>query len=120
MTPRSPIPKGTKTRIRHAASSCFMDETTEVLVVQIFAVHLEGGTEHVHIASVKWLNPTTAKQGMNDRASMVAWLREKGNRAYVCDGLSIVNVGVVEDNPPYIRTYADKKWTNNLLSLPNF
>jgi hypothetical protein len=89
-------------------------------MVQIFAVHLEGGEDHVHIASVKWLNPVTAKQDKSTRSEMVGWLRKADNRAYVCDGRSIVDVGVVEGTPPYIRTYADKRWTNNLLSLPRF
>lgn len=89
-------------------------------MVQIFAIHLEGGTQHVHIASVKWMNPSSAKQGTSSRSEMVEWLRKAANRAYVCDGSSIVDVGVVEADPPYIRTYADKKWTNNLLSLPTY
>lgn len=29
-------------------------------------------------------------------------------------------VGVVNANPPYIRTYADKGWTDNLLYLPRY
>lgn len=89
-------------------------------MVQIFAVHLEGGTDNVHIASVKWLNPATAEQATGSRATMVDWLRKAGTRAYVCDGKSIVDVGVVEGTPPFIRTHADKRWNNNLLALPRF
>jgi uncharacterized protein DUF3892 len=81
---------------------------------------MEGGEGHEHIALVKWLNPSKGEPGESSRSTMVDWLRKDGNRAYVCDGRSIVDIGVVEANPPYIRTYADKKWTNNLLSLPRF
>jgi hypothetical protein len=35
-------------------------------------------------------------------------------KAYV----TTVRVGAVDADPPYIRTYADADWTNNLLSLP--
>lgn len=90
-------------------------------MIQVFAVHMEGGDEHPHIASVKWLNPGTAKLGTASRWGMVDWLEEgDSHRAYVCDGRSIVEIGVVKGSPSYIRTHADRKWTNNLLSLPRF
>ena len=31
-----------------------------------------------------------------------------------------MSVGVVDANPPYIRTHADGVWTDNLLALPRF
>jgi hypothetical protein len=31
-----------------------------------------------------------------------------------------VNVGVVNATPPYIKTYADEVWTDNLLALPRY
>ena len=88
-------------------------------MIQVFAISLAGGDSHEHIAEVRWLNPSTGKQGTSTRSAMVTWLR-KENRAYVCDGRSIVDIGVVDANPPYIRTYADRRWTNNLLSLPRY
>jgi hypothetical protein len=33
---------------------------------------------------------------------------------------SDVAVGVVDASPPYIRTYADGNWTDNLLALPRY
>ena len=51
-------------------------------------------------------------------AEIVANIQSKTDTFYVADGNgNRANVGVVEANPPYIRTYADKEWTNNLLSL---
>jgi hypothetical protein len=51
-------------------------------------------------------------------AEVVAFIRNQTNSFYVVDGKgNRANVGVVEAHPPYIRTYADKVWTDNLLSL---
>jgi hypothetical protein len=80
---------------------------------------VSGSKRHEHISAVKWYNPKDGNVDSSTVATMVTWLR-KGNRAYVCDGYNIVEVGVVEANPPYIRTHADKKWTDNLLALPAF
>lgn len=44
---------------------------------------------------------------------------DKGNAVYV-HGSPDAQVGVVRATPPYLRTYADGNWTNNLLSLPHF
>jgi hypothetical protein len=64
----------------------------------------------------------------NPRANWV-WTREKviqsieskANTFYVIDPISgkRADIGVVRENgkDPYLRTYADGKWNNNLLSL---
>jgi exosome complex RNA-binding protein Rrp42 (RNase PH superfamily) len=53
---------------------------------------------------------------------MVAFLEGKGGAAYVGAGTTRVLVGVVrpDTGAPYLRTYADGKWTNNLVNLPTF
>lgn len=89
-------------------------------MVEITAIHLDGGTRHEHIASVKWRNPSTSKVGTSSRATMVDWLRDATNRAYVTDGQHTVSVGVVDGKTPYIRTHKDGVWTDNLLALPQF
>lgn len=89
-------------------------------MIQIYAVHLEDGDNHEHIAKVWWFNPKTAKFGDSSRSNIVEWVRDETNRAFVCDGYSVARVGVVTGSPPYIRTYADKQWTNNLLALPRY
>jgi hypothetical protein len=38
----------------------------------------------------------------------------------VTDGKNTVAVLVVDSSPPYLRTYADGKWTDNLLALPKY
>jgi hypothetical protein len=51
----------------------------------------------------------------------VAWIDDNGI-AYVGSGVQQVRVGTVhpDNSPAYVRTYADKQWSNNLLSLPIF
>lgn len=44
---------------------------------------------------------------------------DNGNSVFV-SGNPDAKVGVVKGTPPYLRTYADGTWTNNLLSLPRF
>ena len=91
------------------------------MAVNITARHMEGGERHEHIARVRWQNTTDASNtGENSRQKMVDWIRDKGGRAYVRDSAGAVDVKVVEASPPYLRTYADGRWTDNLLALPTF
>ena len=91
-------------------------------MVYITAAHMsEGGTRHEHVASVRWKNPADGATGDSTRATMVDWIKHKGGDARVRDKAAHdVQVGVVEAKPPYIRTYADKVWTDNLLALPRY
>jgi hypothetical protein len=94
--------------------------TTGGIVVDITARHMEGGQGHEHIASVRWINPETNDTGETSRAGMVDWIQNKNGKAYVVSGGYRVAVGVVNAAVPYIRTYADGVWTDNLLALPTF
>ena len=89
-------------------------------MIYITHIHLVGGTQHEHIASVKWRNPGDGKTGESTREAMVIWIRDEKGDARVTDGVNQVQVGVVNAAPPYIRTHADGKWTDNLLALPRF
>lgn len=55
-------------------------------------------------------------------AQVVSAIENKQHTFYVNDNsANRANVGVVDPGngkPKYIRTYADGKWNNNLLSLP--
>jgi hypothetical protein len=88
-------------------------------MIRITAVHMAGGDQHEHIASVKWINPENNTTGKSTRETMVSWI-DKGGKAIVSDGKNTAQVGVVEARPKYIRTYADSKWTDNLLALPRY
>jgi hypothetical protein len=89
-------------------------------MVRITSCHLVGGTLHEHIASVRWVNPADKETGQSSRTEMVSWIENTNGRAIVGEGPNQVDVGVVDATPKYIRTHADGKWTNNLLSLPRY
>lgn len=74
------------------------------------------------IVSYKWKNLSDSGTGVSDKPTLVAWVDDKLNTAYVVSGGNRVNVGVVRPQgaQPYLRTYADGKWTNNLVNLPTF
>lgn len=73
------------------------------------------------IVRYRWRNPADGAIGDNDKPSMVEWV-DGGGHAYVSSGYSRVSVGVVRPTygQPYLRTYADGQWTNNLVNLPTF
>lgn len=83
-----------------------------------------GGTVKTEdeIVRYRWRNISTGTTGDNDKPTMVVWVGKKENSAYVGSGADRVKVGVVRPTPgqPYIRTYADGEWTNNLVNLPTF
>jgi hypothetical protein len=89
-------------------------------MVYVTAIHLVGGSGHEHISSVQWRNPADGSTGQSSKAEMVDWIKNKSGDARVTDGTNQVQVGVVDAATPYIRTYADGTWTDNLLALPQF
>lgn len=91
-------------------------------MVYVTHIHLSGyGAGHEHITDVMWRNASTGATGQSSRARMVDWIKNQGGDARVRDGAGHdVRVGVVEAQPPYLRTYADGVWTDNLLALPRF
>ncbi|MEG9250306.1 DUF3892 domain-containing protein [Arthrobacter sp. Soc17.1.1.1] len=93
------------------------------MAVIITAIHLEGTPEdHQHITQYRWVNPADNATGTTDKPTFVDWIDVKKGKAYVGRGNSQVRVGVIkpDNGNPYLRTYADKQWNNNLLSLPRF
>lgn len=73
------------------------------------------------IVRYKWHGLEADETRDNDKPSLVAWV-EGGGKAYVGTGSGRSQVGVVKpsNGQPYLRTYADGQWNNNLLSLPTF
>lgn len=82
-----------------------------------------GSTEKTEstIGHYRWRDPSDNNVASSDKPTMVDWI-DKGGDAYVGTGNSRVEVAVVRPalGQPYLRTHADGKWTNNLLSLPQF
>lgn len=91
------------------------------MAIRITHIRLSGGTSHEHIVHLWWTNPSTGATGDNTRSAIVSWIEDENGKAYVEDGSgNRADVGVVtpQVGAKYLRTYADGKWTNNLLSLP--
>ncbi|WP_169164141.1 DUF3892 domain-containing protein [Cellulomonas taurus] len=70
---------------------------------------------------MRWVGIENGKVDSNAKSVVVEWI-DKGGAAFVGTGTS--QVPVVTVNPsggtPYLRTRADRQWTNNLVSLPEF
>lgn len=90
--------------------------------IRITHIRLSDGVrDHEHITDVRWIGRESGKVQDNTVAQIVAWIDDNG-KAYVGTGTSEVPVGVMrpQGHTPYLRTYADGQWNNNLLSLPPF
>lgn len=79
-----------------------------------------GGAEHAQARHRGYLG----NRGYNEKRqshdpAMVEFIN-KGNSVKVSDGMTRVDVGVVEAAPPYIRTYADRQWSDNLPARPRY
>ena len=59
-------------------------------------------------------------QGKWTRQQVIDWINRKENTFYTSVNGKRADIGVYDDkvHAPYLRTYADKQWTNNLLALP--
>lgn len=90
------------------------------MAVEITAIRLPTGGTHEHITTFKWKNED-ASTGQSSTAQMVEYIDGNG-KAHVGSGSQTAPVGVVrpDGHAPYLRSYADGKWNNNLLSLPRF
>lgn len=94
-------------------------------MIEVIERHMVGGENHEHIAEVKYVNEDGETKRAS-RAAMVEWLdKSDSNKAIVRsrqDRSQYAYVGTVhpQHSPAYIRTYADGKWTDNLLALPEY
>lgn len=93
------------------------------MAVRITCIRKDGGNHqnpHEGITDFGWVNEQTRATGQTSRAGMVRFLDEQNGKAYVKEAGSVAYVGTFTANSgiKYLRTYADGKWTNNLLSLP--
>lgn len=82
-----------------------------------------GGTAKTHesITAYKWHDDRTGI-GQDSKPVMVDWVDNNRGQANVSNGYARATAGVVRPatGNPYLRTYADGVWTDNLLSLPAF
>lgn len=94
-----------------------------IMSIQITHVRFGGTTKtEDEIVRYKWKSDQTGEIGDSDKPTLVNWIDVQKNSAYVGAGSNRVSVGVVrpQGGQPYLRTYADGKWTNNLVNLPTF
>ncbi len=84
-------------------------------MVYITHIRIMGGDGVEHITRVRWEQPSHGTARECSLAQMVEFIRD-GNDVFVLDA----KVVVVNGNPPYLRTVADGRESNNLLSLPRF
>jgi len=92
------------------------------MAIRITHIRLSGARKlHEAITDYRWVNPSDGNTGSSSKAKLVAWMDDDG-KAHVGSGAARAEVGVVrpDNGRPYLRTYADGKWNNNLLSLPEF
>ena len=92
--------------------------------VRITCISKDGGNHynpHEGITDYGWINEETGKEGNSTRKQMIEFLEEKKGTAYVKDGrgnVASVAIWTSSAGNKYLRTYADKTWTDNLLPLP--
>ena len=90
-------------------------------MVYITHIRLSGGRGVQHITHVRWEQPSYGRSGTYARQQMVDYING-GNDVYVRGhgNANDAKVVVVNTNPPHLKTVADGRETNNLLSLPEF
>jgi len=92
------------------------------MAIQIICINKQGGHHsdpHHAIESLGWMEGTEQKKC--SRLALYEWLKKnEENKAYVKDTHgNIAYVGTRENanGTKYVQTYADGKWTDNLLAL---
>jgi hypothetical protein len=76
---------------------------------------------HTAIKSLDWTEDGTSKTGTSTRIEMYDWIKDQSGVAHVRDkaGNEVrVGTAITDKGTKYVRTYADKIWTDNLLALP--
>lgn len=92
--------------------------------IRIACINKSGGYHadpHNAIATFGWINEQTSATGKSTRLEMYDFIKNNKGTAYVRDARgNTAYVGPRENDngTQYLQTYADKVWTDNLLSLP--
>jgi len=94
------------------------------MAIRITCINKESGHHddpHHAITNLGWVEDGTGKKDKSTRLQMYDWLKDKGGVAYVLDKFgNKANLYPRENaaGTKFVQTYADKVWTDNLLSLP--
>lgn len=81
------------------------------------------GHGHEHIAQLWWENDANGTSGVSTRAEMVSFIEQNGDNAVWCPDRDPKKKGQwvhVNSNgwTKYVQTFADGRWSDNLLALP--
>ena len=80
------------------------------------------GNGHEHIAYLWWESDSSSAAGCYTRDQMVAYVKQNGNASVWSPdqkgGKSAWVHRATNGTVEYVQTYADGRWSNNLLSLP--
>jgi len=83
---------------------------------------MAGGNGHEYISDIQWQNDTTGQVGISSRDQIVDFIDKAGETALYCPDRNNGPAAWVRVNSNgrvrYPQTYADGRWTNNLLALP--
>lgn len=94
------------------------------MAVRIRCIRKDGGNHqnpHEGITHFGWINEQTRALGESTRTQMIDFLENQNGQAYVKDQLgNIAYLEIVNSawGTRYLRTFADGKWIDNLLALP--
>lgn len=95
---------------------------------EVEITHIVGGSIVTHhaISDYFWVRNSTKESSLAPRMDMVAWLEADviHHKAFVVDRnnpnfrayCGVNQIG----NTKFLQTYADGRWTNNLLDLPQY
>lgn len=95
------------------------------MAIRITCINKAGGWHadpHCAISDLGWVRDDNGQTGKSTRLQVYEWLRQStSNEAYVRDAYGNVAYLYPRENAngtKFVQTYADKTWTDNLLSLP--
>ena len=94
------------------------------MAIRITCINKSGGYHqdpHHAISNLGWINEQTGERGKNTRLEIYYWIKDKNGVANVTDrygNQALVGTREHSNGTKYLQTYADKVWTDNLLSLP--
>ena len=94
------------------------------MAVRITCINKAGGRHsdpYEAIENLGWINESSGETGKSTRLEIYDWIKNKNGKAFVSDARgNTAWIGCRENanGTHYLQTYADKVWTDNLLSLP--
>jgi hypothetical protein len=94
------------------------------MAIRITCINKEQGYHddpHHAITYLGWVEDGTGKTGKSTRLEIYDWLKNEGGVAYVLDKFGNKAFLYPAENTAgtkFVQTYADRVWTDNLLSLP--